>query len=40
MTHIELPESYAHEKWDISSDKFEVHPRKIIVAGQIRNLDE
>ena len=40
MTHIELPESYAHDKWDISSDQFEVHPRKIIVAGQIRNLDE
>jgi glucan phosphoethanolaminetransferase (alkaline phosphatase superfamily) len=40
MTHIELPESYAHVEWDISSEKFEVHPRKIIVAGQIRNLDE
>lgn len=39
MTHIDLPTQYAHEEWDISSSNFKTHPRKIVVAGQIRNLD-
>lgn len=39
MTHMLLPEQYAHNHWDISSNSFAPHKRKMLVSGQIITLD-
>ena len=40
MTYMQLPLEYAHPAWDISSEEFSVHPRKILLGNQIISVDE
>ncbi len=39
MTDIVLPPEYQRTEWDISSDLYQVHPRKIFVNGESRLLE-
>lgn len=40
MTHIQLPNQYAHPTWDISSPVFTPHSRNLLVGGRVVGLDE
>lgn len=40
MTHIQLPNQYAHPTWDISSPVFAPHSRNLLVGGRVVGLDE
>lgn len=40
MTHIQLPNQYAHPTWDISSPVFAPHSRNLLVGGRVVDLDE
>lgn len=39
MANILLPPQYRHNSWDISSDDFMPHPRKVLINGEARVVE-